>query len=168
MICRPPASPRRLLHRPASVLRIVAGVACIAAVGLSMAASRTQFLVSATVLPATQFTRLAAPEALLVTATDAARGYVDVVQPTRLSVRSNTAGFVLDVHTVVPVLAGIAVYGLRGSVTLAGEGGSIVARDPPAGVSDLDLTFHLVLSPGTPPGRYPWPLHLAVRPLGAG
>ena len=56
----------------------------------------------------------------------------------------------------------------RQSVTLAGEGGSIVARDPPAGVSDLDLTFHLVLSPGTPPGRYPWPLHLAVRPLGAG
>ena len=142
-----------------------ATVVCTAAFGVHAAETRTQMLVQATVLPVASFTRVQAPLALEVTARDAARGYVDVAEPTRLSVRSNGPGFVLDVHTLVPVLTAIDVYGLRGSVTLGGEGGSIVERERPAGTSDLNVRFHLVLVPGTPPGRYVWPLHLAVRPL---
>ena len=141
---------------------VIAGAAIF---GWCTADTRTQFMVQATVLPVARFTRLTAPSALEVTPADAARGYVEVSQPTLVSVASNTGGFVLDVHTIVPVLAGISVYGLSGSVTLAGEGGSIVERSRPPGTADLDLTYRLALNPGTVAGRYTWPLQLAVRPL---
>ena len=141
---------------------VIAGVAIF---GWCTADTRTQFIVQATVLPVARFIRLTAPATLEVTPTDAARGYVDVTQPTVLSVASNTGGFVLDVHTIVPVLSAISVYGLSGSATLAGEGGSIVERSRLPGTADLDLTYRLALNPGTAAGRYTWPLQLAVRPL---
>ena len=148
-----------------AVRGVLAAVFALTAIGLCAADTRTQLLVTATVQPTARFTRLLVPQSLEVTADDAARGFIDVPEPTRLSVSSNSNGFVLDVHSVVPMLAGMNVYGLGGAVTLVGEGGSIVERSRPAGTSDLDLTFRLVLARGTPPGRYPWPLQLGVRPL---
>jgi len=146
-------------------LRTGAVLAGIAMFGWCTADTRTQFMVQATVLPVARFTRLISPIVLDVTSTDVARGYVEVTQPTRVSVASNASGFVLDVHTIVPVLSGISVYGVSGSATLTGEGGSIVERNRVPGTADLELTFRLVLAPGTEAGRYAWPLQLAVRPL---
>jgi hypothetical protein len=107
-----------------------------------------------------------APTALEVTADDASRGFIDVIEPLRLQIASNSAeGYALDIAPLGSLLAAVAVYGMGQDIRFGADGGSIVQRWQHGQAVLLDLRFRFVLAPGVPPGRYPYPLRLAVRPL---
>lgn len=137
----------------------------IAIGSLCGADTRSVLPVSATVLPYARLTDVAVPATMAVSAGDVARGYVEVVEPTKLAVAHNTAGYVLEVHSLLPIASRIEVYGLPEQVRLEGTGGSIEHRSPPSIDERVALTYRLVLTPDTRAGDYPWPLHLSVRPL---
>jgi hypothetical protein len=128
--------------------------------------SHATLVVTAAVNAVADLTVASAPQALEVTPADLQRGYIDVTEPTTLRVHSNSpTGFALDVLTVAPMLASMVVAGLASEQILGADGGTLVQRWRAPGSVDLTLEFRLLLAPGLSPGRYPWPLRLAVRPL---
>jgi hypothetical protein len=128
--------------------------------------ARSNFTVSATVTAFTRIEQRSEPAEVVISAADLRRGYLEVTQPTRLVVRSNTtAGFALDVSTIEPMLKALVVHGLAGDQALGADGGSLVLRSPGAQPVTLSLTFRLMLVPGLRIGTYPWPMRIAVHPL---
>ncbi len=130
--------------------------------------ARTTMTVSATVNAIARLDAQSAPADIQLSGADVARGYIDVAEPLTLVVRSNSAsGFAMDLMTVTPMLSSIVVHGLDSDQVLGAEGGTIVQRWQRPQVVNLSLKFRLVLAPGLTPGRYAWPLRVAVRPLEA-
>jgi hypothetical protein len=130
--------------------------------------SRSTFGVSATVNAVARLELQSAPAEVEVTAGDVSRGFIDVAEPTRLVIRSNSpTGFALDVTTINPMLASVVVRGFDSVQSLGAEGGTIVQRWQSPHAVNLSLRFKLVLAPGLAPGRYAWPMRVTARPLDA-
>ena len=108
------------------------------------------------------------PNDVELTAADLAQGFVDVAQPTQLVVRSNSAqGYALEVMPLNRMATAILMTGLDTSMSLGAEGGTVVQRWRSPRPVHLALRYRFQLAPGLSAGRYPWPIHLAVRPLEA-
>jgi len=130
------------------------------------AETRSLITVAITVPEVARLEVISQAASLQVSAQDLERGYVDVLEPTNLTVFSNArAGFALDVLPLSPLVQSIAVLGMGRAVELGAEGGSIVQRWGQPQLTRLSLTFRLGLSKGIAPGTFPWPLHLSVEPL---
>jgi hypothetical protein len=146
-----------------------ARIALVVAASVTAAGARdvhSDFSVSVTVRAVANLEIKSAPVGLEISNADLQRGYIDVLQPTQLTVRSNSpSGFALDVLTVAPVLSAIRVAGLNSDLTLGAEGGTIVQRWQKPQTMDLSLKFRFTLAPGLRVGEYPWPVRFAVRPL---
>ena len=128
--------------------------------------ARTSIAVTAAVNAVAHLEVASVPLALDISAADLRRGYIDVLEPTNLVVRSNSpAGFTLDVMPMVPMVSSMVIYGLGSDQIVGAEGGTLVQRWQKGGTANLSLTFRLVLVPGLVPGHYPWPMRVAVRPL---
>ena len=122
--------------------------------------------VSVIVQPVARIEHESVPNGLQISAADLQRGFIDVMQPTQLTVRSNSPnGFELDVLTVSPMLSSMIIEGLDSESALGAEGGTIVQRWQKAQSVNLSLKFRFALAPGLAAGNYPWPVRLAVRPL---
>jgi hypothetical protein len=146
-----------------------ARIALIVAASVTAAGARevhSSFSVGATVLAVANLELRSAPSGLDISRADVQRGFIDVVQPTRLTVRSNSpTGFTLEVLTVAPMLSSMNIQGLNSDLALGAEGGTIVQRWQKPQVVNLSLKFRFMLAPGLIAGSYPWPVRLAVRPL---
>lgn len=126
----------------------------------------SDFSVSVVVRAAAKIELQSAPSGLDVSAADLRRGYIDVVQPTQFTVRSNSPnGYALEVLTVAPLLSSMTVEGLNSDLTLGADGGTIVQRWQKPQAVNVSLKFRFELAPGLSVGTYPWPVRLAVRPL---
>jgi hypothetical protein len=150
--------------------RLNAARAVIVLAGSFAAASardaRTGFTVSATVIPVARIEMQSSPAEVQVSATDLRRGFIDVLEPTALIVRSNSPhGFALELMTVTPMVSSVVIHGLGSEQSVGADGGTIVQRWQSPRTVNLSLTFRLVLAPGLTAGRYPWPMRVAVRPL---
>jgi hypothetical protein len=144
--------------------RIVLAAASIAAAGAKD--THTEFSVSTVVRAVAHIEVQSAPTNLKISAADLRRGFVEVLEPTRAVIRSNSqSGFALDVLTVTPMLSSMVVEGLNSDLELGAEGGTIVQRWQKPQVVNLSLRFRFSLAPGLAAGEYPWPLRIAVRPL---
>src|SRR6266481_1565630 len=87
-----------------------------ARIALIVAASVTA--VSATVRAMANIERQSAPTDLAISGADLERGYIDVVQPTQLTIRSNSpSGFALEVLTVAPMLSSMIIEGLNSDLS---------------------------------------------------
>ena len=146
-----------------------ARIALIVAAGVTAAGARdvhSDFAVSVTVRPVANIEIQSTPSGLDLSAADLQRGYIDVAQPTQLTIHSNSAsGFALDVSTVAPMLTSMAIEGLNSELTLGADGGTIVQRWQRPQALNLSLKFRFGLAPGLAAGKYPWPVRLSVRPL---
>lgn len=146
-----------------------ARIAMIVAASVTAAAARdvhSGFSVSVVVRPVAKIELQSAPSGLDVSAADLRRGYIDVMQPTQFTVRSNSAnGYALEVLTVAPLLSSMTVEGLNSDLTLGADGGTIVQRWQKPQAVNVSLKFRFELAPGLSVGSYPWPVRLAVRPL---
>ena len=146
-----------------------ARIALIVAASITTAGARdahSNLSVSATVRAIANIERQSAPAGLAISGADLQRGFIDVVQPTQLTVRSNSPnGFALEVLTVAPMLSSMTIAGLNSDLSLGADGGTIVQRWQKPQVVNLSLNFRFTLAPGLVAGEYPWPVRLAVRPL---
>jgi len=128
--------------------------------------ARTSFSVGITVNAVANIERQSAPTELQLSTQDLRRGYIDVLQPTTLVIRSNSAsGYALDVTTVAPIVAAMLIHGFDADLRLGQDGGTIIQRWQQPHPVSLSLRFRLSLAPGLVAGRYPWPMRIAVRPL---
>jgi hypothetical protein len=146
-----------------------ARIALIAAASITAAGARdvhSDIAVSVIVRAVANVEVKSMPSGLQISAADLRRGFVDVVEPTQLTVRSNSPnGFTLEILTVAPVLSSMIVAGLNGDLALGADGGTIVQRWQKPQPANLSLKFRFALAPGLTAGNYPWPIRLAVRPL---
>jgi hypothetical protein len=150
----------------AGIALIVAAcvAACVTAAGARDV--HANFSVSATVRAVANIELQSAPADLEISGADLARGFIEVMQPTQLTVRSNSpSGFALEVLTVAPMLSSMSIEGLNSDLALGADGGTIVQRWQKPQVVKLSLKFRFTLAPGLIAGNYPWPVRLAVRPL---
>lgn len=146
-----------------------ARIALIVAASVTAAGARevhSDLSVSVIVRPAANIEFQSVPTGLEISAADLRRGYIDVMQPTQFTVRSNSPnGFELEVLTVAPLLSSMVVAGLNTDLSLGAEGGTVVQRWQRPATVNLTLKFRFALAPGLTAGSYPWPVRLAVRPL---
>jgi hypothetical protein len=146
-----------------------ARIALIVAASVTAAGARdvhSDFSVSVIVRPVANIEYQSVPAGLEISAADLRRGFIDVMQPTQFTVRSNSPnGFTLEFLTVAPMLSSMVIEGLNSDLTLGAEGGAIVQRWQRPQALNLSLKFRFALAPGLAAGSYPWPVRLAVRPL---
>lgn len=156
---------RRFLNPSSHVARVLL-VSAASCVVVQARDARTSFNVSATVNAIAKLQVQSAPTEIVVSDADLRRGFIDVAQPTDLVIRSNSAsGYALDLTPVTPLFSSVVVRGLQGDQSLGGDGGTIVQRWHTPQTVNLSLQFRLMLAPGLAAGRYPWPMHIGVRPL---
>jgi hypothetical protein len=152
-------------NRGLSTARIV----MIVAASVTAAGARdvhSDFSVSVIVRPVANIELQSAPTGLDISAADLLRGYIDVTQPTRFTVHSNSPnGYALEFLTVAPMLSSMIIEGLNSDLALGGDGGTIVQRWQKPQAVNVSLKFRFELAPGLSVGTYPWPVRLAVRPL---
>ncbi len=146
-----------------------ARIVMVVAASITAAGARdvhSDFSVSVIVRPVANIELQSAPTGLNISAADLRRGYIDVMQPTQFTVRSNSPnGYALEFLTVAPVLSSMIVEGLNSDLALGGDGGTIVQRWQKPQAVNVSLKFRFELLPGLSIGTYPWPVRLAVRPL---
>lgn len=147
---------------PAAVLAAAVG---LAAAGQALGAGTSAgLIVAATVRPYARLEAASAPGTLVVTARDAARGYVDVAAGGSYTVRANARHWVIEVE-IAPEAGIIAaeVEGLGEHRRLLGSrGGRILrqAESPSRTTLAPSWRFHLV--EGSEPGVRDWPVRLRV------
>lgn len=158
-------APRHAASRRSPALPLAAVVLCHAAL-VAADTHGGSFPVMARVLPVARLVAVASPAGFTVTPDDVRRGYVNVVEPVRLQVASNSrAGFQLDVHNLAQDIPSLHLEGLGAPVDLPGEGGTVVQRWSAPSQAAVTLRFTFRLNEAIAPGSYPWPVQLGVRPL---
>ena len=126
----------------------------------------TTLLVSVTVRPHATLHQLYLPSQLSVSEADIARGFVDLAAASRFTVSTNSrAGYLIAFLPVGNLFDSVLIGGLGNAVELGADGGYVVRRFPLPPDLAHELSFRFTLRPNARPGRYPWPLQLAVRPL---
>jgi hypothetical protein len=146
--------------------RVVAlALVALATLGAQSAlAAEAQVKVSVTIARHAKLQVLSQPGAVVVTAADIQRGYVDV-PPTQVAVQANTGGYLLDFASEGDFMRQIVVRGLGAEVQLSPSGGLVTQTAAGNVKTTLALGFRFVLSDTAQPGTYPWPMRLAAQPL---
>lgn len=130
--------------------------------------NEVKLLVTATILKHASLQVLAQPASVMVTAADIARGYVDVLSPAQVVVKSNTGGgYMLMFESHGEFLRQTVVKGLGADVQLGPSGGGVTQRPAGRGMSQtqLDIGYRFVLSESARQGVYAWPVRLSVTPI---
>lgn len=132
------------------------------------ASGETKLTVSATVSKHASLQVLTQPVSVVITAVDMARGYVDALSPTQVTVQSNTQdGYLLMFDNQGDFLRHALVKGLDSDVQVSGSGGGVAQRSTGGGMHKnlLHLGFRFILSDSARQGVYAWPIRLSVTPL---
>lgn len=153
--------------------RTLASVAIIVPVAIALpslaCATDTQFRleVGVTVLPMARIDVKSVPATLDVSTADIRRGYIEVSKPTVVEIKSNSPlGYVLNVISRQAIFTAVDILGLDVPVHLAADGGVVVQRwNATERHSIRELTYRFQLSDSARPGRYAWPIQLAVGAL---
>jgi hypothetical protein len=97
---------------------------------------------------------------------DVARGYVEVSNATRFSVRTNSRnGYFIVFNPLLVIFDSIQVTDANISTNIGREGGAIVHRDSLPAESIQSLSYRFYLNASVQPGTYPFPLQIQVRAL---
>jgi hypothetical protein len=95
---------------------------------------------------------------------DVSRGYVDVVNATRFSVRTNSRnGYLMVFYPLLDIFESAQVKDANISTNIRHDGGAIVHRDSLPAESIQSLSYRFYLSSTVQPGTYPFPLQMQVR-----
>jgi len=131
----------------------------------SAASTSAQLSISVQVVARTILTVDSQPAALEVTATDVARGYVEVPQAVMFHVKSNA----INGYTVQfdPMSYPFSRADINWGNTMAtvGADGTWLRQPYQQGTTAGSLNVHLTLAPDATPGSYSWPVRLAANSL---
>jgi hypothetical protein len=101
---------------------------------------------------------------IAITRADIARGYAEVPAGSRIEVRTNSPhGYLLAVQMLGGPFREVFIDGLGAEAQVTGSGGWI-SQSYSAPVTQAELSYRFVLSPGATPGVYAWPLALSASP----
>lgn len=118
--------------------------------------------VSARVIGRTIITLQSEPM-VTITPADLERGWVEVTEPSVLSVKSNQrAGFQLAFAPTAPWVAGGEVAGLSDPIVFEASGASAAFSYAGVAPRQLELRWKLHLSPDATPGTFPLPVSFAT------
>ena len=99
-----------------------------------------------------------------VTAADVARGVVEVRGGSRFVVTAHSASsYSLNLFHRGALFQSVHIAGLNRAAALGPAGALVAHQDVEAGRRVISLDYRFMLSPGTVPGTYAWPLELAAR-----
>ncbi len=124
--------------------------------------------VMATVAKRATLKVLAQPTAVVVSAADVQRGYVDVPVPAHVAVQSNSvSGYLLEFASHGNFMKQTVVKGLANDVQVGPSGGAVMQPSDGAGVTKVNLAlgFRFMLAESTQHGTYPWPMQMSVSAL---
>jgi hypothetical protein len=103
-------------------------------------------------------------DTLTVTAHDVARGYLEVPAASAFTVTTNAAeGYAIDFHPRSDVFSSVFVTGLPDPVEIGAHGGTATLDHPHGRATSHQLSYRFILRRDLAPGRYPWPLQMAVH-----
>ena len=153
------------LHQHRGILIAILVLIAAAPVSPALAGSASATLqVSVTVQARALLHVESAPAGLLLTESDVQRGYVDLPDASRISVRTNSStGYLLAFEIAGGPIAEVRVRGL-GAETYISSMGGWVAQPYTGAVTSAELSYRLVLSKNARPGEYPWPVTLSALP----
>ena len=131
------------------------------------AAATLLFLLATPMLHAAAVVNDAGPATLIVNSDDAARGYLDLPYGSAaLLSPGDTVEFKLDPAERSVVNSATVTWGDR--VVEIHPGETVPVADAASNVtSELRFRYRIALTPGTAPGVYDWPLHIAAAADGA-
>lgn len=162
---------RSVVNRALRMQRRI-GVAAICTLAVSTmqhdveAGVRSQIQVSVTV-PAQAISELQTQQPqITLSPADVARGYVDISVGSRLNVSANGRdGYAVDFFPRLTIFKAVQVRSASADARIGPEGGTMIVRGPHGRNMPLELSYRFELREQIPPGTYPWPLQLSVRPL---
>ena len=103
---------------------------------------------------------------LQISRADIARGYVDAIAASHLSIRTNSRkGYLMKFSPLLDIFESVEVSGLTTLARLGPDGGVVVQRGAFPPQVEQDLSYRFYLSALVQAGVYPWPLQLSVAPL---
>ena len=154
-----------------STVKILALAALLFVTGLTGVCAQSdqiKLVVSASISKHASLKVLTQPAAVVVTAADITRGYVDVPAPASVQVQTNTQnGYLLTFDNQGEFMRSILVKGLANDVQIGLAGGGVAHNTAGQGMrrAQLDLGFRFILASSAQEGVYPWPVRLSVTPL---
>jgi hypothetical protein len=157
------------VHDALWLQRCIAAAALLSAVALEpldAQAGGAQLGVGATVPLVAAMKMLYQVPTIEIGEADVARGFVEVRSATRFSVATtSSAGYAVELVSKLPIFVAVDVVSPLGTARLGPEGGVLIARGRPRRDASAELSYRFELAPSVRAGTYPFPLHLAVRPL---
>jgi hypothetical protein len=124
-----------------------------------------QMQVSVRVVARTILTVEQQPETVEISASDAARGYLDIPDAVALRIRSNAAdGYALRFTPVVAPFTRAEITWNSVVLVVGTEPASLAQQYKRGSASGL-MRVRLFLAPATVPGSYPWPVQLFAASL---
>jgi hypothetical protein len=130
--------------------------------------SEVKLSVTATILKRASLKVLDQPSAVVITAADIAKGYVDIPGSAQLAVKSNSAvGYMLVFTSQGDFVRQTRVRGLGNDVQLGAAGGVVPLAPAAWGVTNttMALGFRFELSDSARQGTYAWPVQMSIVPM---
>ncbi|MGH9458588.1 MAG: hypothetical protein ACRD2J_13230 [Thermoanaerobaculia bacterium] len=141
---------------------LVALATLLVATTLTAETASSRVEVSAYVIGRTTGGVVGEPQALVLSAEDVARGWVEVSEPIALQIRSNQrAGFKLLASVGGPVTQ-VELHGLGDEWVIGGSGGWISMPYRGTSVQQYAVSCRLKLDENAAPGTYAWPVQIAL------
>jgi hypothetical protein len=153
----------------AKVLATILGaVALVGLAGIETAQAGTSsasMSVNVTVQGRALLTVLSQPSSLVITDSDVRRGYVEVSDVTRVSVRTNCPnGYLVGFETTQGPFKTIEVRGLGTAAQIGPNGGWIPQSFTGMAPTTVDLSYRFILAENAMAGSYTWPVSLSATP----
>jgi len=157
---------QRFLERQRRLAAVaVAGVALAGALSAPAAAGdRARVEIQASVQARALIDRQRLPQAVVISAEDVQRGYVDLEQPVEIGIRTNhAAGVLLDLSLNSGNLEAVDVREASGGELRAA---GVYVPQPERGLRahTVSLKVRLKLAPGAVPGTIAWPFSVSLSP----
>lgn len=124
-----------------------------------------QMVVSVQVIARAVVTVDSQPAAIVVTADDVARGYIDVTQPFLVRVRTNSRnGYLLQAEKTTEAFSAVELTNATTSLRVSSHE-TILHRPYVAGGDVMSLRARLYIAPGTQPGQHAVPVAFSATPV---
>jgi len=128
----------------------------------ALASTSAPLSVGATNVPYARIERVQHPAALLVTAADVARGYLELPEGIELGIRTNSPnGYVVDVGLVGDLVSRAELWE-PDHAEAPGQSLQRATRGPLR--ETLQVGMRLFVARGSEPGLYPWPVRFSIEP----
>ena len=126
--------------------------------------SITNMAVSAIVVANAKMQIIHQENQINITQEDIDKGFIEIPSGISFSIKTNSPqGFIMDFIPVGSVFDSVKIFGISNLPELSANGGSVVQRGLISKDIVYELSFNFKLRHNIIPGKYPWPLQIALH-----